>query len=873
MKTHAKYRTPAVLAGVTLLVSGLLYAVAVFSPSSTPTVMVGKYALQNNDLLQGDTRAYRSWFENGAWQGDLIEYDILQDGTRQTDAQVGSNPPIAGMNGYCGKSAGSGCWMARATFLDKENDATPKGSYWKDRNIFTNNNGQVGFWWDNLDKEQKLALDAPTLANPDGDPTTDDAITPTDSSTEGNEFSPILNYVRGDRSNERDQPEGFLRKRYSLLGDITASPAYVGPPRQRLSSFEGYPEFRTSYANRAGRIATPANDGMLHVFDEADGSEVYAYVPSMVIGKLPALAARDTTYSHTYYVAGDPVVASAQINAGTCSVDDTSGCNWRTVVSGGGGHGFPGLYALDMTDPDYPGTSGDKLLFEKSGSEFGHIYGKPVIAPLGTQADPEWYIFTGNGYDTDDGSREAKLLMVSLDGTNAVTSISAGAGTRGLSQPALLSTNSDLIVDIAFAGDLNGDVWMFSIDPSNATGSRTKIFSGSPDQPITVTPALTEHPNYPGNYLLYFGTGSLLSMADALNDDISPPQSIYGILIRKGWLDGSETVTPLSKDSGALVTQTYSTASKQFVEGETPNQVRLFLSPAAVDYSEKAGWKVDLANCGERLVGDPFLRAERLQFVTTNPTGPDPNCGGDSVPGESWLMSLDFLTGGDGGKVVFNLDGDSILDDGDTVDGTAPVGLNLGVGNIAQPAFVRLGSGIDKMYINGLILPVPVIAKTGAILSGHIDVQTDSPYSGEEAVNDRSLLSEGYNVTDNDGLGQAADGHVHGYDTIHLVDYVDMFELEPRRGLISPDPDTAGATLEAELNRAYDTYTFVDPVTDNTGATSCPEGSEAILDANNVIIQCRQTLQEKSIREIYDKHAECAPGYRNAVFKHGLQET
>jgi hypothetical protein len=341
--------------------------------------------------------------------------------------------------------------------------------------------------------------------------------------------------------------------------------------------------------------------------------------------------------------------------------------------------------------------------------------------------------------------------------------------------------------------------------------------------------------------MLFFGTGSLLSMADALNDDISPPQSVYGILIRKGWLDGSVTVTPLSKDSGALVTQTYSTASKQFIAGESANQVRLFSSPAAIDYNEKDGWRVDLANCGERLVGDPFLRAERLQFVTTNPTGPYPNCGGDSVPGESWLMSLDFLTGGDGGKVVFNLDGDSILDDGDTVDGTAPVGLKLGVGNIAQPAFVRLGSGIDKMYINGLILPVPVIAKTGAILSGHIDVQTDSPYSGEEAVNDRFLLSEGYDVDMADGLGQAADGHVHGYDTIHLVDYVDMFELEPRRGLISPDPDTAGATLEAELNRAYDTYTFIDPVTDDTGATACPEGSEAILNDNNVIIQCRQT--------------------------------
>ena len=31
MKTHAKYRTPAVLAGVTLLVSGLLYACLLYT--------------------------------------------------------------------------------------------------------------------------------------------------------------------------------------------------------------------------------------------------------------------------------------------------------------------------------------------------------------------------------------------------------------------------------------------------------------------------------------------------------------------------------------------------------------------------------------------------------------------------------------------------------------------------------------------------------------------------------------------------------------------------------------------------------------------------------------------------------------------------
>ena len=40
-------------------------------------------------------------------------------------------------------------------------------------------------------------------------------------------------------------------------------------------------------------------------------------------------------------------------------------------------------------------------------------------------------------------------------------------------------------------------------------------------------------------------------------------------------------------------------------------------------------------------------------------------------------------------------------------------------------------------------------------------------------------MSEGYdNEGENDRLGKAIDGHVHEYDTIHGVTYVDLFQLE-----------------------------------------------------------------------------------------------
>lgn len=821
------------LAGGIAIISSLVYAAMTFSPATQPATNLAPYAFDSGNLLSGSTRAFRPWFENGAWQGDLIEYFVDADGIRTTDADVGSNPPTA---------TGSN-WMARATFADKEATIT---DYWKEstsssdgrRQIFTVNSDtgdQVDFLWDNLSDSQKAALDQDTL----------------DASLTGSYDSPILNFIRGDRSNEKSGTGGTLRLRFSLLGDIiNSNPVFMGAPEEAYV-IEGFPTYKFANASRAGRIAVGANDGMLHIFDASDGSEVYAYIPSMVIDNLGKLA--NAPYVHTYYVDGELFYGSAYIDS-----------SWKSVLTGGLGAGGRGLFILDVTSP---AASDNKVMYEITGSDVGYIYGKPRLGRVVSGDSSTWNVFTGNGYGT---GGHAKLLMISLE-DGSTSSISTGVN-GGLSAPALVS-GADRVVDYVFAGDSNGDMWKFNI----ADGDATKIFDGSPDRPIMTAPVVGAHPN--GGFIVFFGTGNKTSYVDA-TDPNYPTQAIYGIwdsaigdTIVQQYLE--ETTATFTTDDGEGNSTSNTEDVRYMVDsGGDPGN-------ATVDYAGSCydpeggtntcamGWMVELPNTGERVLGTPSLRAGRVSVVTSNPIGTN---GDPDLDGDSWLMSLYYLTGGDGDDVSFNLSGDSILnaDDRFTVDGLSipPTGISLGDGMISQPAIVRVADGIDMVFINGLRLPLPQVLQSGTFLNGHIDVETDSPTQdltgvwkgGREAPDDLSRHSEGYNVRTSDGLGRGVDGHVHDYDTIHDVSWVDYFELEPRRGLGNlaalpiplpgtgcPDGsitvldeagDATGCVEEvgAELNRAYDTYGSPD----TNLAVSPPNAAEVFARDSNVALESDQ---------------------------------
>jgi type IV pilus assembly protein PilY1 len=127
------------------------------------------------------------------------------------------------------------------------------------------------------------------------------------------------------------------------------------------------------------------------------------------------------------------------------------------------------------------------------------------------------------------------------------------------------------------------------------------------------------------------------------------------------------------------------------------------VSGNTINWSGKSGWYLDLPVAGERVVVDPVLRNGRLIVPTTVPSS-DP-C---AVGGFSWLMEVDYLTGGRLNIAAFdaNLDG-SITNALDSVNFTVAGSMHasgIRLDAIASSPSVVRGFGddgsLENKYLN-----------------------------------------------------------------------------------------------------------------------------------------------------------------------------
>ena len=513
----------------------------------------------------------------------------------------------------------------------------------------------------------------------------------------------LVNYLRGDRSNEGIDTNNskYYRQRAHVLGDlVNAQVVYVNKPQYNYAD-PGYTAFIAAQALRVATLYAGANDGMLHAFrakgsiatealveaaatavnaaqmdqsnaalataaaaavsaseaavaaDTLIGQEIWAYIPTMVFPHLYKLADKKYKDKHRYFVDGSPV--SGDICSSACTV---GGAIWKTILVGGLGRGGRGYYALDITNPTSP-----KALWEFTNANLGYSFGSPQIAKL---TDGTWVVLIPSGYnnipneDGTGGDGVGRLFVLdAFDGT-LLNTISTGVGDTttpsGLAKitAQVTSPESDNTVEAVYGGDMLGNLWRFDVNNNiGDTGFDAQLMAAFKDgagnpQPITTKPQVTAIPTT-GEKLVIVGTGSYLDLSDASNTNT---QSVYAL--KDSRAAGVTAATAIYDNPGGSPRLTGTSSAglvrQIFTEETCPVGAPTNICTAGelvrtatsnpVNYATQNGWFFDLVTTSERANTDLALGLGAL-VINTNV----PSVEACEVGGSSYQYALNYLTG------------------------------------------------------------------------------------------------------------------------------------------------------------------------------------------------------------------------------------
>lgn len=342
-----------------------------------------------------------------------------------------------------------------------------------------------------------------------------------------------------------DDTYGEFGGRFKLFDIYNSGIVKVGPPNAGIESAE-YRTFMMHHRERPEIIYTQSNAGLLHAFNNKDGSERWAFVPpnALVKGRLRGLKWDDISWSYdatkksySRYITDGPLVVEDVMIDG----------EYRTVLLGLLGLGGAGMYAVDITNADFPrflwGVENDvydareeKLRQKKdrnvrvwtggttSVSSVSHTQDKAlpdawdyenmrftVSTPfIGTLPGGEWVFLMGNGTPLDiDNLNAGEVFIGRIKTGELIRSVGLKSNKPNpfVSPAAVLFEGVHRRIGRFFIADSKGLIFMGEIpsaDPATWTIGNKEIFAmrGSVGLSYSLDVA-----RFDGDYWLFAGSG------------------------------------------------------------------------------------------------------------------------------------------------------------------------------------------------------------------------------------------------------------------------------------------------------------------------------------------------------------------------------
>ncbi len=405
---------------------------------TAPTIPINSF--NRADRLN---EVYLSLFEPGSsyhWPGNLKKYRLIRTDNRTVLVDAGGRSALAPDGNFINDEAVS-LWSA--PLVDGANiqlgGAASRLLRPDTRNLLTNASGDT-------------TLSQLGTGNPD--------ITAGALGAPDDERDLVINWARGMDTRDADGDGDNTDPRLSMGDPLHVQPV-VG-------------EYGNDELSRNGVVFIATNDGYLHAIDASLGTEIWAFIPQRLLGRLYGLSLDEAAQNKQYGLDGRLVL-----------INDADG-KPETLLFGmrRGGHA---LFAMDVSNRTAPRL---RWLINATQPDFldlGQTWSPPVVAKVDIGGRVHRAAIFAGGYDPGQDNRTFRtdtkgnaVYFVDLETGDLLWSAGSALTARSnhdlplprmqFSIPAgirVLDRNADGLADRMYVGDMGGQLWRFDIVNGN----------------------------------------------------------------------------------------------------------------------------------------------------------------------------------------------------------------------------------------------------------------------------------------------------------------------------------------------------------------------------------------------------------------------